>query len=146
MCKKQENQKKSITRICTMASNCQCHLCDPQLASFFDKLNIQPDPPTILCKFIDFWRAQYTFCCCSVHGGEGSPPCMKIEMHGICSCPRCCYCIHLPRKDPLRCNSCKNKEFRFYICKHQRGESGNYGRCETWKAMTKDPSSSSPSV
>ena len=141
MSKKLENQEKNIIKICRMTSNCQCELCDPKTANLLKDLKIDPDPPTILCKFIEYWRGQYTFCCCAVHGRGGqSPPCLKIQLHGICYCPRCCYCIHLPRKDPLRCSSCKSKSFRYFVCKHQRGESGNYGRCNIWKVMTsKDP-------
>ena len=137
-----------------MASyNCQCMMCDPQLAMSLDDLGLNPDPPHITCRAADLWRNSFTTCCCLLHGSHsGDPqsttkakdnllapalPCVKIQLNGPCSCPKCCYrCIDLPIKDPLRCKSCTERHFRYTVCKHQRGKSGNYDRCKIWQLLT----------
>ena len=91
--------------------------------------NYSPDPPTILCKYIEYWRGLYTKCCCVMHEN-----CLGVSESGSCTCPRCCFCIHLPRLDPLRCFNCKRKVNRYQVCKHRRGEIGFFERCEEWRA------------
>ena len=111
-----------------MASNCQCMLCEPRLKMQM----IDSDPPTILCLFIEYWKSLYQKCCCLLH-----PDCEFITQRGKCTCPRCCFCANLPRKDPLRCASCKSKVNCYHVCKHHRGDCGNYGRCNKWAEWQK---------
>ena len=110
-----------------MASECECQLCFPQ-----NDLNKVSEAPTILCNNISLWVSLYKVCCCRTHLDS---KCCKISEFGECFCPRCCFCFMLPRKDPLRCDSCKAKVNTYKICKHNPTTldgSSKYARCANW--------------
>ena len=124
-------------------SDCTCELCDAKHE--FSSVD-SPDPPSILCIHIQRWISLSEKCCCRIH-----LDCNRIIDFGMCECPRCHFCIELPSKDPLRCDSCKSKVNRYQVCRHQRGNCGKYGRCTKWreerqKAQKRPNDSSSENV
>ena len=106
-----------------MDAPCPCMLCKSNgmmpSQSELAKHGTIKQPPTILCRYIDYWRSMYNRCCCLSHAS------CDFDSIERCHCPRCCICC-LMTVNP--CDNCKTKNVDYYPCFHQQGVCKSYLR------------------
>ena len=105
-----------------MRRNCFCMLCQsngltPSKAQLLQDVRFK-QAPTILCRYIDFWREMHNLCCCQTHERCD----FNLVQH--CGCPKCCPC----QLTVNACDNCKTMNVNYFPCYHQRGVCKSYLR------------------